>query len=63
LTQAQAEQSGSVSAPSATGSEPIDGPRAERTRTRHTEIHTLVTQGMTVTQIGRTLNLDRKTVQ
>jgi transposase len=56
-------QGNADAASSAAGGERLDGPRAQRTRARHAEIHALVVQGLSVTQIGRRLNLDRKTVR
>jgi transposase len=55
--------------------EPEPGPPAEeagpppetglaaRTRTRHAEVHALLARGLTITEIGRTLQLERKTVR
>jgi transposase len=43
--------------------EQVVGSRAERTRTRHADIHALLAQGLSPTTIARTLNLDRKTVR
>ncbi len=39
------------------------GGLAARTRTRHGEIHALLASGLTITEIGRTLRLERKTVR
>ena len=56
-------------------SQPEPGPPAEeaapppeeglaaRTRARHAEVHALIARGLTITQISRTLRLERKTVR
>ncbi|MFB4276859.1 MULTISPECIES: helix-turn-helix domain-containing protein [unclassified Nonomuraea] len=51
--------------PPAEASEPAreEGASAARTRARHAEIHQLRSQGMTITQIGRALQLSRKTLR
>jgi len=36
---------------------------AARTRARHTEVHAALARGLTITEIGRTLRLERKTVR
>jgi hypothetical protein len=36
---------------------------AARTRARHAEVHALLARGLTITQISRTLRLERKTVR
>jgi transposase len=41
---------------------PEDG-LAARTRARHTEVHAALACGLTITEIGRTLGLDRKTAR
>ena len=38
-------------------------PLAARTRARHAEVHALLARGLTITEIGRTLRLDRTTVR
>jgi DNA-binding NarL/FixJ family response regulator len=39
------------------------GQRAQKTSSRHAEIHAALARGLTITQISRTLRLDRKTVR
>ena len=39
------------------------GQRAQKTSGRHAEIHAALARGLTITQISRTLHLDRKTVR
>lgn len=36
---------------------------AARTQARHAEVHALIARGLTITEIGRTLRLERKTVR
>jgi transposase len=43
-------------------SQPVEGRLAQRTRARHAEIHTLITQGLGTYAISRRLGLDPKTV-
>jgi transposase len=45
-----------------TGPSP-EGGLAARTRARHAEVQTALARGLTITEIGRTLRLDRKTVR
>ena len=40
-----------------------EGGLAARTRARHTEIHAALARGLTITEISRTLRLERKTVR
>jgi transposase len=51
-------------APAAQEAAPVpDGPLAARTRARHAEVHAALARGLTLTQTGRTLGLDRTTVR
>jgi len=36
---------------------------AARTRARHAEIHAALARGLTITEVSRTLGLDRKTIR
>jgi transposase len=40
-----------------------EGQRAQQTRSRHAEIHAALSRGLTLTEISRSLQLDRKTVR
>jgi hypothetical protein len=40
-----------------------EGGLATRTRARHSEVHTALARGLTITEISRTLRLERKTVR
>jgi hypothetical protein len=42
---------------------PAEGGRAARTRARHAEVHALLGRRLTITQMSRTLRLDRATVR
>jgi transposase len=42
---------------------PPEGGLATRTRARHAEVHAALARGLTITEISRTLRLDRKTVR
>jgi len=42
---------------------PPEGALATRTRARHAEIHAALARGLTITEISRTLRLDRKTAR
>ncbi|GAF51514.1 hypothetical protein RW1_121_00010 [Rhodococcus wratislaviensis NBRC 100605] len=44
-------------------SEPIDGRLVTRTRERHAAVRQLISQGMSISAIGRNLSLDRRTVR
>ncbi len=49
--------------PAAQAAPPPQGGLAARTRARHAEVHALLARGLTITQISRTLRLERKTVR
>jgi transposase len=49
--------------PPAEAEPPPENGLVARTRTRHAEIHALLARGLTITQISRTLRLERKTVR
>jgi transposase len=42
---------------------PPEGQRAQQTRSRHAEIHAALGRGLTLTEISRSLRIDRKTVR
>jgi transposase len=49
--------------PAAQGPPAPEGDLAARTRARHAEVHAALGRGLTITEIGRTLRLERKTVR
>jgi hypothetical protein len=49
--------------PAAQGLPAREGSLAARTRARHAEVHAALARGLTITETGRTLRLERKTVR